>query len=269
MKVSIILPSLFESLAARTVQNLLDTSGPIDIEIVLVAPFTLTHPQVVSVVDNKLAGAVSATALGFEHSTGDVVVTVPDDWLTGPQWLSRGLSLLTKHPKDDLICVGFPLWDTPSSWIGTVYGRYYAYTPMCFKDTAIAVGGFYDPAYRGGWADPDFCMRVWDKGGKVLICRDSYVSSVSDRNNQPEGPEKTKSFASDMATFISRWQPIYGAGWRDEFRSINLDVPASSFPGDTFFMPNANDMDAFIFSQAAPITPQRFAGWSGASSIKE
>lgn len=257
MTVSILLPSISPELGTRAIQSILDTTQGLDIEIVLVAPYKYSHPLVLSVEEPKQQGCVKAYRTAYQSSTGDFVIPLPDDWLTPPFWLHRLLNFFSAHEPSDHTpyCCGLPVWGRFGNAIGTVFGRYYPYTPLCRRTSVEKIGGFYHSDFVGSWADPDIALRIWNAGGRCDVCLDSFLVAASNRSKYPEGPHKYSHFDRDYLTFSEKWHPIFGSGWGTSPTDVNFNVPTSLVQHETVLVPSYVDFHSLLTSNGIESPP--------------
>jgi GT2 family glycosyltransferase len=69
------------------------------------------------------------------------------------------------------------------------------------RDTWDFLGGL-DEAYRYGWEDTDFCMRVLEAGGAIKCARDA-VALHDECGTRPRGGQND---STNYQLFTSRWE---------------------------------------------------------------
>jgi len=94
-----------------------------------------------------------------------------------------------------------------------------AVTAACMlvrKDVFEAIGGF-DEAIAVGYGDVDLCLRVGERGYRVLFCAHAVLLHHESftRGRSPEDPHP-----EDSARFTERWQALFAAG--DRYFNPNL-----------------------------------------------
>ena len=225
MKISLTLPSLHPRTLNRTLHNVLDASQG-DVEIVMVSPMSppFYDRRIKWVRESHPAGPNAAHALAFAEVTGDLVLAWVDDHLLVQNWdeIVRR-EFIAKENGSTLL---YGMRQTEPSQIGTVFNLYYPYFP-CMKTSAARAIGWFDGAYKRGFADCDLAMRVLDAGG---VCEWSdeplVIRHVDDRRKGDE----IACANGDMELFLERWKGKYGCGWRTEnLRDFNRDVGLREF----------------------------------------
>jgi hypothetical protein len=168
--------------------------------------------------------------------TGDVVFPLVDDITLLPGWAQDGLTTLTRHERGRSYAVGI---GQVNRIVGTVFGIYYPFFPMVRRSVAEQVGGFYNPALKHHFTDSDFAFRVWSAGGACGWTGADYIERIrlDEAGAADLAARRAASLGADMATFLDRWRPRYGQGWRaDALSDFNLDID----PVFRAFLPTEN-----------------------------
>lgn len=226
MKITFTLPSLFPEILQATIQTLyqnLPSNAGFEYEIVIVSPFQVTGPYIKWVPEDKPRGNSFAHNQAYLHSTGDVIIALSDDFFFQEPFLESAIAQLVEGEKSY-----FPYaCGLTSNLVGTVFGIYYPYFPVISRRSIEAVGGFYSPEFIAHFADCDLALRIWSSGGKCEIAMDSHIYGL-ERKQQVELPEsqhRSLAKVQDMETFLKKWMPLYGVGWKgDDLRDFNLDI---------------------------------------------
>lgn len=231
---SIILPSLRPALAEAAIRRTQEASAGHATEIVLVAPFTLTAPNVRCVIESEPRGNCAAHAAGYAASAGKVIVAMSDDHLPLPGWLDGiAETLAAKERLDFPFLGGLNRPDCPH--FGTVYGLYYPYFPVMTRQSAEAAGGWFSPEYRAHFGDPDLAMRVWALGGRCELLPGDHLTVNPDEDPATQSTHKTGSMAEDFATFTAKYHKAFGGKrFPPEFREINFDYHLSELTDMSF-----------------------------------
>lgn len=230
-KISITLPSIYPTALARTLRNIRDATR-CEHEIIVVSPFNppdarWPRSMIKWIKDpNNNTGPNAAHELAFKEATGEFVVAMCDDHLFVDGHDVIALKDFAEkeaaHPNKALL---FGLRQVYPEQVGTVFGLYYPYFPMMRTKTARALGWF-TADYRRGFADCDLAMRVWDAGG---ICEWSKVGLISVHDDDRRKGDIEACAPGDMETFLARWAPRYGVGWKtDTLRDFNRDYELSA-----------------------------------------
>lgn len=210
-EVSTILPSLRPDAVKQRIEEFAATNGNVDYEIIVVSPFILKEDRVVHIYEEKPLGTIHAHNIAYGRSSGEYIIPWSDDAVPTPKCISNMLSFVRRH-KDPSVAA-FRLKDREEKELALwcVYGKLVAAWGCVSKKTIQLIGGYYDTAYKGYWADPDMCLRAWSKRVKVKVCPDAWlvmdniVDSVRTDN-------WNKYFAQDTETFLNRWHHKLGKG---------------------------------------------------------
>lgn len=222
---SILLPTLRRKLFEATLHSIYANSKSNNYEIIVVSPFPVKGENIRWIEEKHAGGCIRAFADAYEQSRGDIIVAMTDDTMALPGWLDAIDRWIIEGEKKYMpYCVSLNRVNVPM--LGTAYGKHYAYFPAISRRSIQAAGGlFYDPAFVGNWADPDLGMRVWEAGGRVEFCRDSYIFLVTLQAHFSEAAHKTgRYFAKDTELFCRRWGHIAPPELSSTFlRDINVN----------------------------------------------
>lgn len=242
--ISIALPSIYPEACARTLCNVRDATRS-RYEVILVSPFEPPrghrHVWWIKEEPRDATGCTAAHARAAEHFAGDYVLPWADDQIFVDGW--DVATLRNYGRREEAFHRSFPgkpfvlgLHHCQPRHVGTEFGIYYPYFPF-LRRAYVERLGWFDPAYRKGFADSDFAMRVWSAGGRCEWQEGSQIIVHPD-----DGRKAGSVFAqADMELFVQRWAPLYGKGWRTRhIRDFNIDVEPESFPmlvsDNTFFV---------------------------------
>lgn len=144
-------------------------------------------------------GCIGAWNLAAEHSTGDILVQLSDDWLPVPGWdrifaerlqpvrRPRVLRISDGHRNDDLLCMA-----------------------ILTRARMQQQGWFLPPAYTGVYSDDEFSFRAFEDG-VVVDARDvvlvhehpNYDTSVDMDETYRQQNDNSK-YAAAKAIFLER-----------------------------------------------------------------
>ncbi|MBF0323468.1 MAG: glycosyltransferase family 2 protein [Alphaproteobacteria bacterium] len=162
--ISIILPTIRPDLAGAALQSIVACSDDVRYEIVVVSPFPVQGKNIVHVKEEVPKGNCAAHAMGYQASSGDIIVAMSDDHIALDGWLTPVQSFIEQRETQYFpFCAGINRPQSP--WFGAVYGLYYPYFPVLSRQSAEAIGGFFSPDFTAHFGDPDLAMRVWKAGG--------------------------------------------------------------------------------------------------------
>lgn len=229
MKISITLPSIHKEACWRTLENL-RTASVGEVEVVVCSPFQVTGSAgrltVVWIEDDERAGPNAGHRRAFGLTTGDYVLSFVDDHTLVPRWDEEALRDFDQRehasPQRPFVLGLRQLCAEPR--IGTVFGRYYPYFPFMRRTDAQHLGWF-DGAFRKGFADVDLAFRAYALGGRCEWSEGLLVVPEPDDNRHKD--DEFGSTDADRALFLARWADRYGAAWdTSHHRGFNRDVPA-------------------------------------------
>lgn len=230
MKVSIILPTLFPDLARRAIDDWRKQLAGIEHEFVVVCPHEVGGDCVRWVPEDKPSGSSAAAQLGFENSTGDVLIGTADDHRFGPTAVQDALTAFSDPNRIFPLVLAYPHRRGAIDFVWTYFGRLGTTFTAIGRADVERAGGYSDRAYRIAFSDSDLGMRVWRAGGQVRHAR-SFVQSVNDRLGNGEAPTKTvEMFDKDFVTFHARWASHFDPAWGDMNINISLEISAEFLP---------------------------------------
>ena len=236
--ISITLPSLYPAALTRTLNNIHDTTRS-EHEIIVVSPF---EPPIIGNVlwikETSKLGANAAHMAAMEKVSGEFITGWVDDHLYLDGWDKLVLedflereAVFHSRNLDKPFVLG--LRHIEVSHVGTEFGIYYPYFPFMRTSTARTLGWFTDE-YQVGFADSDLAMRIWSAGGR---CEWTSVGIVTFLDDEEEAQKQELTFGgahcmpNDMALFLAKWAPKYGAGWDTSYlRGFNIDITPERFP---------------------------------------
>lgn len=225
-ELSILLPSLRPDAVQRKVEEFLSTNADVDYELVIVSPFDMRGERVVHVPETERRGVIHAINEAYRHAKGEYIVLWSDDATPENGCLRHMLDLV--RTKEAPFLASFRRRDTSGKeaeqW--AVYGKLYAGWLCASRRTFDLVGGLFEPSFKNYWADPDLSLRVWQKGGKVEVCRDAWIG-VEQIDDQVKSENLSSSFDKDTEVFFDRWHSQFGKSSRKVWTEINLPVPHS------------------------------------------
>jgi hypothetical protein len=220
-KISITLPSIYP-VALQSVLASIRSTTRNPYEVIVVSPFRVDEPNVIWVEENERKGCAFAHDVAARHATGEFITAFADDWRYVDGWdeaiLPEFLDREQKARGKYLMGLRYDHWNL----VGTVFGIYYANFPF-MRRSNIERYGWIGPEFKLGFGDADLSLRVWHRGGRCEFSTEKVL-----RITEEDG-ERKKTVAifrpEDLATFTSRWVPVYGAGIKTaEIRDFNLDV---------------------------------------------
>lgn len=234
-KITITLPSLYPDALRRALYNVQDaTRTPHEVLVVSPVPPPVTFPSTVWVRERPgmANGCNAGHARAYAaHATGDYIMPWVDDHLLADGWDVVTLRNYERREKafhatapGKPFCLG--LRHTWPLHVGTEFGIYYPYFPFSRRKYIEQVGWF-DPAYKKGFADSDLAFRFWQAGGRCEWS-DHALIVVHHDDDRKAGVVFEQ---ADMDLFVARWAPKYGAGWKTgKIRDFNMDIEPDNIP---------------------------------------
>ncbi|OAN44906.1 glycosyltransferase family 2 protein [Magnetospirillum moscoviense] len=233
--ISIILPTIRPDLAGAALQSIVACSDDVRYEIVVVSPFPVQGKNIVHVKEEVPKGNCAAHAMGYQASSGDIIVAMSDDHIALDGWLTPVQSFIEQRETQYFpFCAGINRPQSP--WFGAVYGLYYPYFPVLSRQSAEAIGGFFSPDFTAHFGDPDLAMRVWKAGGGGR-CELLYEANLAPNKLVPtskESAHKHTSLEKDLATFTALYHQDFGRGFSRDLKDINSNYAIHHLRDRTF-----------------------------------
>jgi len=204
-RISILLPSLRESMLKEAIKEIRNAEPYLDYEIIVVSPFKVKGFRVVWVEDFVARGPVYASNLAFNNSSGDFIVTWADDLLPSRYCISTTLEFLLGYKG--LTAVAFTDQFHSRCYI---YGHLYTKFGVFPRKLLNLLGDLYNPEFTYHWADSDLSLRIYMVGGEVLPCpSEAYVT-----HKVTDNPYASNLFIDslEVATkkFLDEWHASFG-----------------------------------------------------------
>ena len=169
-------------------------------EVIVVADFddldASLDPHVRWIISRR-EGVIAAIHLAYTHAKGDYLFVFNDESRLEPGALRRLYEEAEAHPGAVLSPVHLP----PYPFV--YYGLPFAPFPFVHRHIVNRLGGLFDPAYKGFYADPDFSLRAHAQGVPIRVVE----SAILRHNNQHDAPhhQSVKSYLdADRALFRAR-----------------------------------------------------------------
>jgi len=241
--ISIIMPSLRPQKCLQRIEEFAETNPDVDYEMIVVSPFLVQKEKVVHIHETTRQGCLYAHRIAYLNSSGEYVVWWADDASPTTNCLSIMMDFI-RHRNAPFIG-SFRIKNTEQKeldTVWTVYGKLYACYGCSSKESLELVGGYFDPIFKNNWADPDLSLRVWEYGGRVELCPDSWIV-VNSINDEVYSENLNNYFDADTETFLNRWHNKLGQGIEKTWQLINKPVhPALALAGTTKFSKLTNNL---------------------------
>jgi len=138
---------------------------------------------------------------------------VSDDSILIPGAIMEGYRCMEAGPEDVAACA-FAFRDYPSEQeykVGyTLGGKLFVNHGMYRRSALEAVGWIEEDLYRFYHADGDLCLKMWEKGYKVLPCEAAKLEHIID----PRGALRRSNYQAaaqnnDWEHYIKRWDGLF------------------------------------------------------------
>jgi GT2 family glycosyltransferase len=196
----------------------------------------LSNPPYRVFLNQSNEGFAKSSNIGARHAKGKYLCFLNNDLLLRPGWMDPMYALLRSQP--DVGAVGNIQIEPGSGlihhagvffdWDGRPlhawryrrrrpegdFGEWNAITAACFMIEAQLfreVGGF-DEAYRNGFEDIDLCVRLRQKGYRLLV---SYRSVID--HHASVSPGRTQYDDENRERFLGKWRHVTRRWGREEW----------------------------------------------------
>ena len=227
-ELSILLPSLRPSEVEKRIAEFAVTNPDIDYELIIVSPFSVTGKKVVHLLETEKKGVLFAMNEAYKVVRGDYIIPWSDDASPCDNCLQNILEFMKSQNSEIPFVAGFEKESPRGEGFGQwqVYGKLYVGWLCASKKTIETVGGLFDLVYKNYWGDPDFCLRIWEKGGRVEICKNAKIK-IGQINDDVKSNNLNFCFERDTETFFDRWHSKLGGGAKRIWWKINCEVPVT------------------------------------------
>jgi len=202
--ISVLLPTVRPDNLPAAIRSIPEAAAGIDYEVIVVADFGPdSYPRTKWIVDER-KGPIDAIETAYQAAQGEYVFVFNDESKLEP----GSLRTLYEAALTDPWRVLTPYHVPPFTFV--YYGRPFAAFPFVRRDVIEDLGGLFDPAYKGFYADPDFSMRAHAKRIPVEVIQSAVIRHVNHSNGQADIKHANwaKWFANDQALFRTRWDHL-------------------------------------------------------------
>lgn len=225
-ELSILLPSLRPLEVEKRIAEFAKTDPDVDYEIIIVSPFPVSGEKVAHLLETEKKGVLFAMNEAYKKASGEYVIPWSDDAAPRENCLQNILSFVKSQNPEIPFVAGFAKESPRGAGFGQwqVYGKLYAGWLCASKKTIERAGGLFDTVYKNYWGDPDFCLRVWEKGGRVEICKNAVIK-IGQIDDEIKSSNLNSCFEHDTETFFNRWHDKLGGRSKKVWWLINCEVP--------------------------------------------
>lgn len=204
--VSIILPTIRPNNINLTINSLLLSSFRL-FEILVIAdfdaPFHLDHR--VKWIKQERMGPIAAINEGHKQAQGDFFFLTNDE----SEISHHGLEILEDALKDNPIQILTPKHIPYFPFY--YYKKFFAPFPFVSRETLKVLCNdayFFDPQYKGFYADPDLSLRAHELGIPVTECYDVRLSHNNDMYAIGHKENVNTFLLHDRKIFCARWNHL-------------------------------------------------------------
>lgn len=209
-KASISLPSIYPDKLMKCIDYIEKYTKNIDYEIIIVGtenikPVIEGHDRIKFILDTERKGNAIPHQKGIEASTGEYSVELGDDVYVTENWLSDMIKFLEINDNKLPLQGCFRLKNMSGEEIPQMYvDNKFLYALLgCMKTETLKKIGGWDRGYAHYFSDPDVSMRIWEAGGRVLVCPDAWVCLHID--DISEELKKERGCPQDEKLFYDYW----------------------------------------------------------------
>jgi hypothetical protein len=198
--ISVLLPTIRPEKIEARLAELQDGDVGVPVEIVVVADFaspTNHSPWYV----RKRGGVIDAIDFAYRVSRGDYVFVTNDETTVRSETLRVLYAAAQTRPGYILSPRHWP----PYNFV--YYGKKFLPYPFVHRSVVEQLGSLFDPAYKGFYADPDFCLRA-HAAGVPMEEIDTEIRHYNDIRRQDHVEAVSTYLEKDRALFRSRWDHL-------------------------------------------------------------
>lgn len=203
--ISVLLPTIRPHLIARAVQSIGPAADGLPYEVIVVADFDM---ELASLGDRNVRwlqqprrGVIDAINVAQRHARGDYLFVFNDESVLAAGALRRLSEAAQQEPRALLTPKHLPAFNF------SYYGKPFAAFPFVGRELAAELGGLFDPAFKGFYADPDLSLRAHAKGIPIRIV-DAAILRHANAHDAPHHQAVSSYLEGDRSLFRSRWDHL-------------------------------------------------------------
>jgi hypothetical protein len=221
-EITILLPSVREELVKQRIKEWKQTNSDVNYEIIVISPFPCEEIGTIWLNDINKKGSVHATNLGLGIAQGKYIIYFSDDVQPTKGCLRKMIDFMDSQSTHPFLGA-FKMQTDSGKEIGPfgAYNKLYAcYGCISIEDLILSSGILFRPEFKYSWCDIDLSLRIWEKGGKVEICKEAIVIP---RQVEDEGYKEHRKnyFQQDVNTFLGIWHNKLGKGIERTHSAVN------------------------------------------------
>lgn len=201
--ISVILPSVRPHLVRRAYDSIGPAAAYVAYQVVIVADWGPEDWPHTTWIVRERRGPIDAVNIGMREATGEWIFLFNDESVLEPGSLAALYAYSLMNPDQVLTPYHTPPYRFEH------YGKPFAPFPFVHVDVVRRLGGLFDPAYRGFYADPDFSMRAHAAGIPITTV-DAAVIHHGNGTDEVKRHNWDAYFTGDQATYRARWDHVFG-----------------------------------------------------------
>lgn len=193
-------------------------------------------------------GFAKACNQGAAAAGGDLLLFLNNDTEPRPGWLEAMVRVITNDPAVQVVGNKLLYPDGTIQHAGVAFRpdgmpyhifknlqadhpavntttRFQAVTAACMlvqREAFLNVGGF-DEAYRNGYEDIDFCLKVITSGGSIIYTPHSVVV-----HHESISPGRKTMDSENSNLFLARWRGVVRHDENEHYRRLGVELTYSS-----------------------------------------
>lgn len=207
--ISVLLPTIRPHLIERSFASIKPAAGGVPYEVVIVAdfdPFSLAgfdikELEVCTWMMRERGGVILAINQATTMARGTHWFVFNDESILDEGALEVLYEASLREPRSLIGPTHLPAFNFE------YYGKPFQPFPFASKALFRQLGGLFDPAYKGFYADPDLSMRAHRKGVPVKSIPEAII-----RHHNAHDADHNRSVSryldADRATFRARWDQL-------------------------------------------------------------
>lgn len=199
--ISVLLPTIRPHLLVRAWSSIAAACGSVPYEVIVVADFGPQSLPKTTWVVRERRGVIDAIYMASLEAVGDYLFVFNDESILDEGALESLYHYALANPGKVLSPQHVPAYNF------VYYAKFFAAFPFVHRDVVKRLGGLFDPAYKGFYADPDFSMRAHAAGVPIEVVH-AAVLRHHNHHDAPHWSSVSKYLDADRALFRSRWDHL-------------------------------------------------------------
>lgn len=207
--ISVLLPTIRPHLFRTAFDSIRAAAGRLTYEVIVVADF----PSVFECqeperhlccrwIERERHGPIDAINTAAAVARGTYLFVFNDESTLDANALEVLYDEAAKRPR----CLYTPRHEP--YWNFSYYMKPFAPFPFVHRDLVTMLGGLFDPAYGGFYADPDLSMRAHAMGVPIVTVHGAMLRHTNNMSAEGHQENLAAFLTQDRATFRSRWDHL-------------------------------------------------------------